>query len=89
MPLFVARLSFIVHVRVGCMCVLRSCSRLDWLRLYVCFVCLCMRSPLYVARLRFMLHVCRLHVCFSFVFVLCVCVDLLASQRIVYAFAFV
>ena len=69
MPLFVARLSFIVHVCVGCMCVLRSCSRLDWLRLYVCLcVCVCVR-------------LCMLQGCVScytcagcmFVFLSCLC----------------
>ena len=60
---------------------------------FLCLFCvrLCMQLPLFVARLRFMLHVCvDCMPCFFFrVFLWMVCFCLLVLRVIVYAFAFV
>ena len=92
MPLSVARLRVILHVCVGCLCVVRSCSRLDWLRLYVCLcVCVCVRLCMLQGCVSCYTCAGCMFVCLSFVFVLFffVCVDMLVSQRIMYDFAFV
>ena len=53
------------------------------------FVCSCIRLSLCVARLRFRLYVCRLHVCFWCVVGSFVCSSILVFRVIAYEFAFV
>ena len=80
LPLFVARLLFMLHVCVGCMCVWGSGFGFACLCLYDCFasgcvpVCLCI-----FARLRFIVHVCIACVlccCYCYLFV-CDCMRVL------------
>ena len=53
------------------------------------FVCSCIRLSLCVARLRFRLYACRLHVCFWCVVGSFVCSFILVFRVIAYEFAFV
>ena len=66
LPLYVARLWFISHVCLDCAllsCCLFVCACMLRFALIVVWVCLCLLQGL-----RFILHVCKLHVWFAFVF---------------------